>query len=408
MSADAGRRRGSGLPLPLQVALRYLRSTRQDAFVSFLSTAAACCIALGVAALIVALAALSGFQGALRGEILGRTPEIEIELGPQADVDALVAGIEGLTVPGVAGPLSVQRLLIGRGWLMARGGARPVRLVAFDGELPALFPGVGSGVAGRAQGLYLGSALAGQWRLAAGDLVEVASARPTLTPLGPQPRVRRLPVAGIYESGRTETEDRVALPWAAGESLIGRGGLQLLVSSGELDRVDAVVAALDPLLPAGASVRTWRDLNRALLFALRLEKSLMFLGVFLIVVVAVLALVSGLMLILASKRREVGMLRAMGATPGAIRGVFLWLAALLAGAGSLAGLALGTGTAWALGRWKVLRLPDQVYFLDHVPFEIRPLDLAAVLGASLGLTLACAIWAAGRAARLRPVEALRR
>ncbi len=397
--------RGWGVrSLPLQVALRYLRSTRKDAFVSFLSAAASCGIALGVAALIVALAALSGFQGALRDEILGRTPEIEIAPGPGVDSEALARRIEATAVPGLESGLAVQRLLRGRGWLLARGGARPVEIVAFDEDLPTLFPGVESG----APGLYIGSALAESWRLEVGDSIEVASARPTLTPLGPQPRVRRLTVAGIYASGRTETEDRIALPWAAGESLVGASGLKLLVSSGDLTRVDAVVAAVAPLLSEQASVRTWRDLNRALLFALRLEKSLMFLGVFLIVVVAVLALVSGLMLILASKRREVGMLRAMGATPGAVRGIFLWLAGLLAGGGSLAGLVVGAAVAWALGHWRVLRLPDEVYFLDHVPFVIRPLDLAVVLGASLGLTLVCAVWAAGRAARLHPVEALRR
>jgi lipoprotein-releasing system permease protein len=134
----------------------------------------------------------------------------------------------------------------------------------------------------------------------------------------------------------------------------------------------------------------------------------MFLAVFLIVVVAVLALVSGLMLILASKRREVGMLRAMGATPNAVRGIFLWLAALLAGIGCAAGFAFGSTLAWLLDRWRLLSLPDQVYFLDHIPFRLQAGDALAVLGSSLGLTLLCAAWAAGRAARLRPVEALRR
>ncbi|MCZ6726851.1 MAG: FtsX-like permease family protein [Acidobacteria bacterium] len=352
-----------------------------------------------MAALILALAALSGFQGALREEIVARTPEIEITPSPGADVAALVAEIEGLR----AG-LTAQLLMRGRGWVVARGAAKPVRLIAFQETLPSLFPGVDQ----RSQGLYVGSALAARWRLEVGEIVEVASARPTLSPLGPQPRVRRVPIAGVFTSGRAEIEDRVALPWAVGESLIGARGLVLLVGSGDLEAVDEVIELIAPLLPAGSQVRTWRDLNRGLLFALRLEKSLTFLGVFLIVVVAVLAMVSGLMLILANKRREVGMLRAMGLTPGGVRSVFLWLAALLAGAGAAAGWAVGALLAWILDRWRLLSLPDQVYFLDHVPFRLLPLDGLVALVASLGLAMVCAAWAANRAARLRPVEALRR
>ena len=403
---------GSGRSLPLLIALRYLRSARQDAFVNFLAVAACSGIAVGVAALILALSALSGFQGALRDEILARTPEIEVNLPSTAAAADIERRIEA-AVPGVR----AQRLIQGRGWLVARGSAVPVRLVAFDGELPQLFPAVeiptvtqlisGQGEASP-QGIYVGSALAERWHLEVGTQVEVVSARPTLSPIGPQPRVRRLPVSGIFASGRTEIEDRVAIPWSVGEGLLGRQRIKLLVSSGDLSRVDAVVARIEPLLPPGSSLQTWRELNRALLFALRLEKSLMFLGVFLIVVVAVLALVSGLMLILSSKRREVGMLQAMGAAPSTVKRVFLWLAALLAGAGTATGFALGSGLAFVLDHWRVVSRPDEVYFLDYVPFNLQAIDAMSVVGASLGLVMICATWAAGRAGRLRPVEALRR
>ncbi len=385
--------------LPLRIALRYLRSTRRDAFVSFLSLAAACGIGLGIAALILALAALSGFQGALRSEILARTPEIAISPPPGADPVALARSLKALE--GVA---HAQALLRGTGWILRDGAARPVEMVAFEGELPTLFPGVRQ----REQGLYLGRTLAHDWGIEPGDVVEVVSARPTLTPIGPQPRVRRIPVAGLFETGRTEYLDRLALPWREGQSLIGNRGSQVLVASGDLDQVDATVALVEPLLPEGATLETWRELNQALLFALRLEKSLMFLGIFLIVVVATLALVSSLMLILASKRSEVGMLRAMGAPAGTVRRIFLWLACVLAGAGAIGGVTLGSSLAWALDRWRLLSLPDQVYFLEYVPFQLSLSDLLVVLASSMLLAGACSSWAAGRAAGLDPVEALRR
>jgi len=158
----------------------------------------------------------------------------------------------------------------------------------------------------------------------------------------------------------------------------------------------------------GGSVETWRDLNRGLFFALRLEKSLMFVAVFLIVVVAALALVSDLTLVIASKQRDVGMLGAMGARPAALQRIFVALGGSLATLGVVAGVAAGWPAAWLLDRYQLLRLPGDVYFLDHVPFLVRPGDLVAVVGATLGLALACALWAARRASALTPVEALRR
>lgn len=385
--------------LALAIARRYLRSARKDAFVSFLAAAAAGGIALGVTALILALAALGGFQGALRDEILARTPQLSVR--PPAGHDPIALAGEIAAHDAVEG---AQAVLRGRGWLVRGGSARPVELIAYDGDLPMLFPRADS----RRPGLYVGSSLAEVWRIEPGDVVELVSARPTLTPFGPQPRVRRLAVTGLFETGRTEYADRVALPWAEGVSLVGLGGAEVVVAVGGLEQADAALAALAPLLPAGSGTSTWRELNRALLFALRLEKSLMFLGIFLIVVVAALALVSSLMLILASKRSEVGMLRAMGADRAAVRRIFLWLAGLLAGGGALAGLAAGVPLAWALDRWRLLALPEQVYFLDYVPFRLAAGDLATVLIAAVVLAGGCSWWAAGRAADLEPVEALRR
>ncbi len=386
------------------MALRYLRSARRDAFITFLSAAAVAGIAVGVGALILALAALSGFQAALRDEILERTPEIEIELPagtPAAAVRDAVA-----RVPGVR---ATQRVLRGRGWLLARGGAHPVELVGHEGAPPPSFPGAGDGVAGDGgPGLYVGEHLAELWALGPGAIVEVASIRPTLTPLGPQPRLRRLRVAGTYQSGRTEQLERVALPIEEAALLLDAGSERLLVSTGDLRRALRVAPELGAVLPAGARVRTWQDLNRALFFALRLEKLLMFVAVLLIVVVAAMSLISDLMLILASKTREIGMLGAMGARPGELARLFLWLGGALVGAGGAAGLAAGLGGAWLLDHYRLLALPRQVYFLDHVPFQVQGADLAAVLAATATLTLWSALYAARRAAALEPVEALRR
>src|SRR6202035_900893 len=156
----------------------------------------------------------SGFQEALRGEILGRTPQIEVDL--PAGADALAARAAALAVPGVR---TAQVQVTGSGWRVSRGKVQPIEMVGFEGRVPASFPGA----AGRPEGLYVDNALAVRWGLSPGQTLEVVSPRPTLAPLGgPQPRVRSLPLAGTFRSGRAQEErERVALPRSVAETLLG-------------------------------------------------------------------------------------------------------------------------------------------------------------------------------------------
>lgn len=386
-------------PLPFLLARRYLRSTRRDAFVRFLAAAATAGIALGAAALVLALALLAGFQEALKAEILARTPPLEIELPPGGDLEAAAAAVASM-----AAPARVLRVASGRGWAVGEGRVRPVELRGYEGELPPTFPGATA----RRPGLYVGDRLAEAWALSPGDALELASNRPAMTPFGRQPRSRRVELAGTFASSRTADLDVVALPLAEAMPLLGEESLRLQVASGDLAGAVELAGRLQAALPAGSVVRTWQDLNRGLLFALRLEKSVTFAAVFLIVVVASLSLLCGLLLLLSSKRREVGMLAAMGAGPGAVQKAFLWLATLLAGRGLAVGAAAGTLLAWALDTFAVLRLPEHVYFVSHVPFRVEPGDLALVLVASAAVVVACAAFVARRAAALRPSEALQR
>ena len=382
------------------LALRYLRSTRRDAFASFLSAVAAGGLALGVTALILSLAMISGFQSALRSEVLGRTPQIEVELPPGADAAAARDAVRK-----VAGVASVEIQVRGGGWLVEQGKVQPVDLVGFDGRVPRSFPGA----AGQPEGLYVTSTLASRWSLKPGSTVEVVSPRPTLTPFGPQPRVRSVALAGTYEGGRTQEEkERVALPRSIAESLLGTAERRLDVEAADLDEALDVAARLPAVLPSGSEVRTWKDLNRPLLFALRLEKMVMFVAVSLIVLVASLALVADLALIISSKRPEIGMLGTLGATPAALRQTFVLLGGLVAGFGMVVGTVLGVGGAWVMDHYRLLPVPGRVYFLDYVPFLVEPEDLVVVLLLTFGLALASAFYAAQRAAALDPVEALRR
>jgi lipoprotein-releasing system permease protein len=389
------------LPFPLLLALRYLRSTRKDAFVSFLSAVAAGGIGLGVAALVLALAALGGLQQALRGEVLARTSHLEIELPPEEEGSAAALHERLLTLPGV---VQVQEAVHGRGWLESGGLVQAVEIVGYSGLVPRFFPGAEGGK----PGLYVSGALASRWAVRPGSVMHVVSPRPTLTPFGPQPRIRSLPLAGTFESGRTEDVERIALPIGVARPLAGNPSTFLDVTARGLDEALALVPSVRALLPKSATLRTWEQLNRPLFFALRLEKSVMFVAVSLIVLVAAMALVADLALVITSKRAELGMLATMGATPERLRRAFLWLGLLLAGIGTTAGAVLGCGSAWLLNRYHLVRLPGQIYFLDYLPFRLELPDVTAVLAVTLALAFASALWVAQRVAKLSPVEAMRR
>lgn len=393
----------SRLPFPAILALRYLKSTRKDAYASFLSKVAAGGIGLGVMALVLSLAVISGFQEALRGEILSRTAQIEVDLPPGDSGAAEAAKRAVLGVPGVR---SAQVQVAGNGWLLSRGKVEPVELVGFEGRVPASFPAA----AGKPEGLYVEGSLAGRWGLIPGQVIQIVSPKPTLAPIGgPQPRLRSLPVSGTFTSGRTQEEqERVALPLDAAITLLGTAELRLDVAAADLDAALQVAERLPPVLPKGSEVRTWKDLNRPLLFALRLEKVLMFVAVFLIVFVAELALMADLALIISSKRPEIGMLGAMGANAGHLRSAFLLLGGMVAGGGACLGAGIGAGGAWVLDHYKLVPVPGRVYFLEYVPFLVKPGDLALVLFLTLGLALLTSLYAAQRAATLDPIEAMRR
>jgi lipoprotein-releasing system permease protein len=302
------------LPFRLALALRWLKSTRKDSFTSFLSAVAAAGIGLGVAALILALAALSGMQRILSTEILARTPALEIAL--PAGADRFAAEREIARDPAVR---AVQTILRGRGWLVIDGSAQPIELFGHEGAVPESFPEA----AGAPPGLYLADTQARRFGLEPGAIVTLAAPRPTLTPLGPQPRLLTMRLAGLYRASRTDDVAQAAVPLERAEILLGADRAHVLqVATGDLALALDLAARLAAVLPAGSRISTWQDLNRPLFFALRLEKNVMFLAVSLVVAVAAIALFSDLSLIASAKRVELGMLAAMGAGRQALKDVF--------------------------------------------------------------------------------------
>ncbi len=384
------------------VALRYFRSTRADAHIRVLSSLTAGGLAVGTAALVLALAALSGFQNHLLRDLAQHTPALQVKLGGDADGAAASLVDRVAAVDGVA---AAQELLYARGWLADRTGVWAVEVVGYEKTPPAWIPVEEAAV----PGLIVPVSVALRMGLVVGGTARVVSPRPGLTPVGARPRMRTLPVAAIYDSGRAKYEDLpVLLPLEQAAALFAGGDRRLDLTLAPAADPEHVAADLRAEIPADeGTVTTWRQANRALLFVLRLEKSLVFSAVALIVAVAAFALLAALSLVLSSKRSEVGVLAAMGAPPARLQRLFLALGALLSVGGAGFGGAVGAGVAVLLDRFRVLSLPSDVYIVDYVPFLVRGRDVLVVVTSTIVFTGAASLLSARRASRLDPVEAMR-
>ena len=415
------------------VALRYFRSTREDAHIRVLSSLTAGGLAVGTAALVLALAALSGFQNHLLRDLAEHTPSLQVELGGR--VDSATGGVGSAAsivdrVRATQGVLTAQELLYARGWLVDRRGVVAVEVVGYEKAPPAWIPveaaaapgpnsycippqifdfSVGFCVTPAAPGLIVPLQVALRMGLTVGGSARVASPRSSLTPVGPRPRVRTLPVAAIYDAERAGYEDLpVLLPLEQAAALFAGGDRRLDLTLAPAVDAEGVAADLRAAIaPAEGSVATWRQANRALLFVLRLEKGLVFSAVALIVAVAAFALLASLSLVLSSKRSEVGVLAAMGVPPARLRGIFLTLGVLLSVGGAGVGVLVGAGVALFLDSFRVLSLPSDVYIVDYVPFLVREEDLFVVAFSTILFTGAAALLSARKASRLDPVEAMR-
>ena len=387
------------------VALRYFRSTRADAHIRVLSSLTAGGLAVGTAALVLALAALSGFQNHLLRDLAQHTPTLQVELGGRVDSATGSAASIVDRVRATQGVLTAQELLYARGWLVDRRGVVAVEVVGYEKAPPAWIPVE----AAAAPGLIVPLQVALRMGLTVGGSARVASPRSSLTPVGPRPRVRTLPVAAIYDAERAGYEDLpVLLPLEQAAALFAGGDRRLDLTLAPAADPEEVAADLRAAIaPAEGSVATWRQANRALLFVLRLEKGLVFSAVALIVAVAAFALLASLSLVLSSKRSEVGVLAAMGVPPARLRGIFLTLGVLLSVGGAGVGVLVGAGVALFLDSFRVLSLPSDVYIVDYVPFLVREEDLFVVAFSTILFTGAASLLSARKASRLDPVEAMR-
>jgi lipoprotein-releasing system permease protein len=406
------------LPFELQIALRYLTARRKQAFISVISLVSTLGVALGVTALILALALMTGLQQELRSRILGATAHVFVwKQGGMPDYHAEAAALKA--VPGVVGaaPAIMGKALVSTGqseaFITVKGIDPALEMAVTDikaamkqGRLASLADPV---PAGGLPGIVVGTDLARQLDVEIGDDVTVLTPQGTLSPMGVMPRSRRFRITGIFSLGLYEfdaTYGFVSLPLA--RRLFNVDELTLIqVRVADIYDAPAVAARITNALGPRYSTQTWAELNRALFSALALEKMAISLTIGLIVMVAALNIVASLILLVMEKSPDIAILKTMGASARSITAVFMAQGLIIGVVGTAVGSVLGCSLAYVADRYRLIHVPIDVYQISYVPFVILGLDLVAVMISAVLICFVATIYPARQAARLDPVEALR-
>ena len=409
-------------PFEWMLSLRYLRSRRREGFISVIAGFSFIGIMLGVATLIIVMAVMNGFRHELFDKMLGLNGDflIQAQSSPFTDWDVVadrISKVEGVQVaaPIVDGqalassPPSAAGVLVRgiRGSDLAKLGsiARSIKRGTLDGF-------------DQGQGVAIGTRLAEQLSLEAGDNISIITPHGDATPFGMAPRAKTYKVAAIFEIGMSEYDGTfVFMPLSQAQGFFNhpRDVSAIEVFTGDPESVDRLRPLITEAAGRPVHVADWRETNATFSNALKVERNVMFLILTLIVLVAALNIVSGLIMLVQDKAREIAILRTMGATQGSIVRVFFITGASIGIVGTVAGFLVGTLVclniesvrrflAWLTN---IDPFSREIYFLSKLPADMSVTETTAVLLMAFGLSLLATLYPSWRAARLDPVEALR-
>ncbi len=404
------------------LSLRYLRARRKEGFISVIAGFSFLGIMLGVATLIIVMAVMNGFRQELLSKILGLNGHLLIQpleqpLTDYADVAARVSKVNGvyLAAPLVEGQALASSPFNASGVVVR--GMRGADLAKLTQVSKNIKQGTLDGFDDN-QGIAIGSRLAEQLSVRAGDNLTLVAPRGAVTPMGTTPRIKAYKIAAVFEIGMSEYDSAfVFMPLTEAQAYFNRNGdvTAIEVYTDNPDRIDDFRRAVTEAAARPIYMVDWRQRNATFFNALQVERNVMFLILTLIVLVAALNIVSGLIMLVKDKSSDIAILRTMGATQGAIMRVFLITGASIGVVGTLVGFLLGTVVCLNIEEirrflsWltNTELFSPELYFLSQLPADMNVKETTAVLIMALGLSLLATLYPSWRAARLDPVEALR-
>lgn len=380
--------------IELRIARRYLWAARKQAHTAFLSLISMLGLALGVATLLISLALLSGLQGQIKQRLIASSPQLLIEPIEKNTIDnAAVIEREAHKL----GMREVRTIVSGIGWAgnEAERRGRPVRIRS-GGRTFGL----------SASEIALARDVAAALGLTTGDDVTIVAPRTRLTPFGPVPVWRKYRIARLLPPATEERSPEATLDMTEAERLLGTTGPTSIEMYGDSALADAMQTKLASDFP-NVQVKTWKEINRPLFLALRLEKIVMFVTISLIIFVAALNLISSLSMLIMEKRPGVGVLRTLGATERTILTLFMEVGLLIGLTGTLVGDMIGLGVALSANRFHLVPLPRDIYFIRYLPFAVNRPDVIGVNIVAITLSILATWYPARMAARLDPITAIR-
>jgi lipoprotein-releasing system permease protein len=408
------------LPFELFVAFRYLLAKRKQAFISLISFISVIGVSVGVMAVLIAMALMTGLQKELRERIVGSSAHVYVfKLEGIRDVAAEVAKLK--QIPRVLGAAPA---VLGKGMLNAGAAPDQNAFVTVKGIDPALEGTVtdirramrqGSIDAIRVgpeemDGIVLGIDLAKNLEVKVGDTVRLFSPEQVLTPFAPMTRTRAFKVVGIFSLGLFEFDSEYALvdlPVAA--RVFGKpmpaDFIQLRLD--DMFASQGVAEDIPQRLGEEYATQDWAQMNRALFNALWLEKMAISITIGLIIMVAALNIIASLVLLVMEKNRDIAILKTMGSSAASIRRIFMLQGLIIGLVGTGGGTIGGVGIIYILDRYKLIHVPIDVYQISYVPFTLLPLDLLSVVLAAVLICFVATIYPSRQASKLDPAQALR-
>jgi lipoprotein-releasing system permease protein len=400
------------------LAIRYLKAKRKQAFISVITVISFVGVMMGVMALIVVLSVMNGFREDLMGKILGVNSHLVVLSYEGAFLDYDRIARDTGTVEGVVAttPFIYSQVMVNSQGSVSgsvlRGIDTPTagKVINIDRmikrgslqSLDTLHEGLPA--------IILGKELSRMLAVQPGDTVTVVSPMGKLTPVGRVPQNRKFKVTAIFDSGMYEYDaTMVYVSLKEAQDFLGLDnratGVEVRVA--DIYKADQVGGAVSKKLGYPYWAKDWKQMNRSLVSALKLEKIAMFVILIMIVLVGALNIISTLVMVVMEKNKDVAILRAMGATQKSIMTVFMFQGVLVGVVGTLVGLASGLGLCHLLAKYKFIELPSDVYYISTLPVRVEMLDVLLVIVAALVISFLATLYPSWHASRLDPVESLR-
>lgn len=392
------------------IALRYLLSRSKGVFTVITTVIGILGVCVGVAALVTTLAVMSGFQNDIKNKVIGAQAHIMIvgsmPEGRYQKVQEAISSVKHVkaSAPNILGQAILNFSDYSQGVVIRGLDAEQEK---FTSDLPSSLVEGSFAKEGVSAPLVLGTELAANMGLDIDDDVVLVSPRSLA---GGLPKMKRFKITGLLKTGYYEFDNTIVYTDIASASdFLGlKGGVTgLSVKLDKLDNAEKAAAAIEEATQSRYAVRTFMQLNSTLYAALKLEKVMMFIILSLIILVASLNITSNLILFGTEKLKDIGLMRAMGASPSRIRRIFILEGLYIGSAGVISGIILALVLCWVIATFDIVQLPGDIYYLTKVPVSLQWTDILSVVLGSYFLCFLSALYPAYRASKVNPVDAIR-